>query len=166
MVIASNIMYIISSFKNYLTQNLDFLDIVIKKLMEFINEDSKSNVPEMAINSIITIVQNTKECFSQSVKGQTMLQLFVGDFEKMRQNVSSNPVLEEMLYETCGYMISSLRDPKLCAQYIQQILNHYIEFWKEVNSNMSNLNFFLNEQICQRISFFIKINLRLCESVQ
>lgn len=55
MVIASNIMYIISSYKNYLTQNLDFLDIVIRKLIEFINEDQKSNVPEMAINSIITI---------------------------------------------------------------------------------------------------------------
>ena len=73
MVIASNIMYIISSYKNYLTQNLDFLDIVIKKLIEFINEDQKSNVPEMAINSIITIAQNTKESFNKIVKGQSLL---------------------------------------------------------------------------------------------
>jgi hypothetical protein len=55
MVIASNIMYLISSYKNYLNQNRDFLDIVIKKLMEFINEDLSTNVPEMAINSILTI---------------------------------------------------------------------------------------------------------------
>lgn len=55
MVIASNIMYLISSYKNYLNQNKDFLDIVIKKLMEFINEDMGTNVPEMAINSILTI---------------------------------------------------------------------------------------------------------------
>jgi hypothetical protein len=55
MVIASNIMYLISSYKNYLNQNKDFLDIVIRKLMEFINEDLLTNVPEMAINSILTI---------------------------------------------------------------------------------------------------------------
>ncbi len=31
----------------------------------------------------------------------------------MRKNVSSNSLLEEMLYETCGYMISSISDNQL-----------------------------------------------------
>jgi hypothetical protein len=61
MVIASNIMYLISSYKNYLNHNKDFLDIVIRKLIEFINDEMSTNVPEMAMNSILTITQNIKQ---------------------------------------------------------------------------------------------------------
>lgn len=111
MVIASNIMYLISSFKNYLNQNRDFLDIVIKKLMEFIGEDIHSNVPEMAINSILTITQNIKLGIQQGNQEQKSFLEFIQEFERMRRNLQSNKMLEGCLYETAGNIIFSLNDP-------------------------------------------------------
>lgn len=103
-------MYLISSYKNYLNSNKDFLDIVIKKLMEFISEDINSNVPEMAINSILTITQNIKHNISQGSDDQKSFFEFIENFEKMRQNLQTNKLLEAMLYETVGNMIFSLHN--------------------------------------------------------
>lgn len=165
MVIASNIMYLISSYKNYLNQNKDFLDIVIRKLMEFINEDIGSNVPEMAINSILTISQNIKQGVQSSREEQKSFYDFIKDFEKMRKNLQVNKLLEGCLFETAGNIIYSLHDPVQKAQWIEQCLQSYSPFWMIVNGNLNNQGFFEDSNNYQMISFFIKINCYLSDSI-
>ena len=70
-----------------------------------------------------------------------------------------------MLYETVGNIIYSIHDNLQKVQWIEASLKSYSPFWMSVINNIQNASFFEDNINCQTISFFIKINSHLSDTI-
>lgn len=66
--VASDIMYVVGSFPNFLIGHWPFLKTVIKKLNEFMHE-KHPGVQDMASETFLKISQLTKSMFTQRQEG-------------------------------------------------------------------------------------------------
>lgn len=104
--VASNIMYVVGQFPNFLNKHWPFLKTVIKKLNEFMHEKHQG-VQDMASETFLKISKLTKHMFTQCNENNT--RPYVIDLiEMIPENCKDLEYHQKlMIYEGIGYMVST-----------------------------------------------------------
>jgi len=165
-VIATNIMHVVSQNHIYLKDIPSFLSIVIKKLLEFAGEKS-DEISQMACNIILKI---SKVLGSQIVKAsqeknqpepviETVLSLSNGIIENM------SIIRKIDFYESIGYMISAEENEQMKIGYLIRASSQLEKMWLEINQNFNNPGYFTNIGNTNNVSLFLRINSNFCSSI-
>lgn len=158
-VIATCIMHIVSQYERFLKQNPDFLNIVIKKLFEFMREKF-NGVRSMACNIFLKIAKNAKHCFKYN--NNKMVEDIIIQMPDLLDVLQHNTFYCLQLYEGVSHMISVQNNPELETQLIYKILNKIQNDWENINKNCNNPNFLSTEQNTQMLNFYLRINEKVC----
>lgn len=159
-VIATCIMHVVSQYERFLKQNPDFLNIVIKKLFEFMNEKFKG-VRSMACSIFLKIAKNAKHCFKFKDNNK-MIEDIILQMPNLLDVLSDNVLFCLQLYEGVAYMISVQQNPELENNLIYKILNKIQNDWDHINKNSDDPNFLSDEMNTQKLNFYLKINEKVC----
>ncbi|EGR34521.1 hypothetical protein IMG5_008700, partial [Ichthyophthirius multifiliis] len=175
-VVASNIMYVVSQYPNFLRNNWSFLKTVVKKLFEFMAE-TFPGVMEMAVNTFLTVSQ---KCAEQFVKIQHEKSMKLNQIKQQEQEpyivnlirtiddkiALLEPQFRLTFFEAVGNMINAEKDVQQIVVYLNNTLSTYMFQWNEIIMNaQTNTQILEQEEVIQNIVQFLKINERLCYTV-
>jgi exportin-1 len=119
-LVASDIMYVVGQFPNFLIGHWPFLKTVVKKLNEFMHE-KHPGVQDMASETFLKISKLTKEKFTlPETNGQPYVIELINMIPVNCKDLESHQRL--MVYEGIGYMVSTAQPPQLQLQLIQHLL--------------------------------------------
>ena len=106
--IASGIMYICAQYPRFISSTVEFFQVVIDKLIQFMNQDVPG-IPEMAVNTFKTIGQRAKQTFCM-VKGETRPMIFdvIDRIDEMTCNLP--PALKAGIYDALSKIANGFMD--------------------------------------------------------
>jgi len=126
--IASDIMYVVGQFPNFLIGQWQFLRTVIKKLNEFMHE-SHPGVQDMASETFLKIAKLTKHMFTQPQMGQRPYIIdLINDIPQNYKDLQNHQIL--MAYEGLGHMISTAQQNQ--GQLVLDLLNLVNNDWQAI----------------------------------
>jgi exportin-1 len=170
-IIASNIMHIVSQFSRFLTFNIEFLKTVIYKLFEFMKNKMKA-IKDMASNVFLKISKQCKNSLAQPYTSkkngmQTQNQPFVisliPEAEQHMETLDSFQMIQ--FYESIGHMISAYPDQEGQIQLLIQLMAKNEHVWQNMMNGLNNLQNFMNDGILTEVGFYLRINERLAECI-
>lgn len=125
-LVASNIMYVVGQFPNFLNKHWPFLKTVIKKLNEFMHE-KHPGVQDMAAETFLKISKLTKHMFT--AQNEANSEPYVFELIKMiPENCKDLEYHQKlMVYEGIGHMISTEKVRK--QYYIKDLLQFTHSDW-------------------------------------
>ena len=108
--IASDIMYVVGQFPNFLINHWAFLKTVMNKLHEFMHE-SHPGVQDMASETYLKIAKLTKQMFVKvnDRDGEPFINNIIRSLPQNLRDLATNQQL--LIYESVGWMISEERVP-------------------------------------------------------
>jgi len=164
-VIASNIMYVVGQYPQFLVDHWKFLKTVIKKLFEFMHE----RYPGVQDMSCDTLLKIAKACQSKFV-----------EIQENESNPLVNDILENLpeiikhlettqihtFYEAIGNMIKVQHDPDKRRALIFKLMELPNNSWSQmiVHANQ-NREFLREEATVKQIVLVLKANNRVAKSV-
>ena len=167
-VIAANIMHIVSQNHVYLKDISTFLGIVVKKLLEFADEKS-DEICEMACNTLTKIAKELGPQFVKVSTGQdgkpqeTLIEMVL---ELMQQIVPKMNIVRKIdFYEAVGYMIAAETNEQIKIGYLIRASSELERIWMNVCNNLTNEEFFNDIENANGISLFLRINANFCASI-
>lgn len=167
-VIASNIMHIVSQNYVYLKDITSFLGIVVKKLLDFCEEKS-DEIIEMACNTLIKIGKSLGPQLVQpltSLKGnleEPLIHMVLDAIPGLIPNLSIIRKID--FYEAVGYIIAAEKDEQTKIGFLIRASADLEKTWINVCTNAGNRSFFLDINNTNTISLFLRINANFCASI-
>lgn len=165
-VVASNIMHIVSQNQKFLQTNFELLQIVVKKLFEFMVEKYEG-VPEMACNTFVKIAENLKAEFviARPTKEEPRAIEFIQVVLAEAQNVMPNlGVIQKLqLFEAIGQLISAEPTAENCLAYLESATAPVMKVWAMASQN--NKAILCEEKFVDELILFIRACERLCFAV-
>lgn len=166
-VVAANIMHIVSQNQVFLQTNFELLQIVVKKLFEFMNEKFPG-VAEMACNTFLKISENLKNEFviSQKVKENTQTnEPFIIYIITEMPNILRNlePLQKLQIFESIGHLISAEQTADMTLCYLEGCTKEIIGIWRTACEGQ--IEILRDENFAYELAFFLRACERLCATV-
>ena len=163
--IATDIMYVVGSFPNFLCGHWAFLKTVINKLIDFMRE-THPGVQDMASETFLKLAKLTKHMFVQQQekdKEPYLLEL-VRKLPSIINDLQPHQTL--MVYEGLGWMVSAITDPYHKQQQLVNLMQYLnVELGQIIQrANMDVSTIYLQDTI-KKIDQVIKTNIRVADSV-
>jgi exportin-1 len=164
-VIASNIMHIVSQNSIYLKDIASFLEIVVKKLLEFANEQSEE-ICEMACNTLLKIAKQLGLQFvrpqsnPKSPASELLIEVVLTAMPRIIEKMSIPRKID--FYEALGCMIAAEPDEQTKVGYLIRASAELERLWMSVFNHISDKDFFTNMNNANSISLFLRIHANFC----
>lgn len=158
-VVASGIMFVCSRYPRFLTDNWEFMKVVIDKLFEFIQHEVPA-VREMAVNAFSTICEKSKRHFQIRHKGEPpMVEHFIETFESHVGNLDDN--MKVQMFSAVALVISGSSDEGVMAMQTRALMERLNAQWAALLQSFNSQN-----MDCLRGALFIlRCNAAVAEQV-
>lgn len=173
--IASLIMYIVGAYPNFLSKSDAFLFCVLNKVFEFM-KNRYDGVREMAVNTFRVLCERCHEKFisinpdfRSQENGNPGFKLDVWDFLTNSQNLIEKLSLAHKIvfFEGIGHLLGNIKDDTILVHCINTTLSPLMQGWRTlINEGGNNVQYLSNDETCQKISFFLRVNERLSATVK
>jgi len=171
--VASNMMYIIGQYPNFLKCSIQFFWCIVSKLFEFMG-NKFDEVKQMAVNTLLKICES---CGDEMMKMKSNPDSFTGNpgFETSTWEIL-NGVQEKtkelklphkiVFYEAIGKMLSFVKNDQVLAHCLQTTLTPIMDSWKNLLQNSgADATYLKSEETTLNISFFVNVNEKMCATI-
>lgn len=94
---------------------------MLNKLFEFIREEKNDQIPEMAINTLLKLIKNSKNQF-KITKNPEIVRFVMDNFDINLQAISRNMLWIENYYKAISIIVSVQSDFNTASQMLFRIM--------------------------------------------
>jgi len=163
---ASNIMYVVGQYPQFLNDNWGFLKVVIRKLFEFMHE-SFNGVKDFACETFLKLSIKCAKNFVVIQQGEK--EEYIKNLVRTLSETTKDlkPHHQLMLYEAIGNIINSEVDLTKKRSYIEQLMSEKDTQWQQIfNEAKKNVKILNNTNIVKELSLIILLNERVSYSTK
>lgn len=165
-ICASNIMYVVGQYPNFLRKYWKFLKTVVKKLFEFMHE-LHPGVRDFACETFLKIAFS---CGKEFIKinqdeNEPYINVLVRNISQDTNDLKDHQKL--MFYEAIGIIISNEQDQQLQYSLLSSLLSSTYNIWEQTFSQaQNNIEYIHNAPIVKTLEMILRINERVCKSTK
>lgn len=165
-IVASCIIYIISKYKRFLKFNIEFMYLVIQKLIEFMETDLEG-LDEMSCEAFLTIAQTAPMQFMNKYKNKILFEDALENLPKIQQALRKKYPQQRIIVEGTFEIVKAnkLESDVYISTILQSFCDHsLIKFDSQRMSNMDNVKAVCHMFECYCIGFEYMPNVlqRIC----
>eukprot|EP00998_Keelungia_sp_KM082_P007086 NODE_32_length_3355_cov_67.228005_g30_i0.p1 GENE.NODE_32_length_3355_cov_67.228005_g30_i0~~NODE_32_length_3355_cov_67.228005_g30_i0.p1 ORF type:complete len:1028 (+),score=239.46 NODE_32_length_3355_cov_67.228005_g30_i0:62-3085(+) len=163
-VIASNIMYVVGQYPQFMRQHWRFLQTVIRKLFEFMHE-TFTGIKDMAVDTFLKICKQTADQFIivQSGEQRPYADDILMDHAAITSDLETPQI--QVFYEALGHIIAAA-DPSVQPQLVGRLMEHPNRAWDTILSQATQDVSVLGQlHVMQHLAHVLKVNVRAARSV-
>lgn len=163
-ILCAGLMHVIMQFKEVLRENASFDYVMLIKIFEFM-DNQNDGVREMACSTFLEIAHQAKDVLISLMNpNKNANELAIVGMIKNTPKVTLKlqPIEKVQVYEGFATIISASNNPEHKKRLVLDLMFHIEHIWVEIVSNMDNLQFLANENTVMNVSFFMRINERVC----
>ncbi|GJJ12198.1 hypothetical protein Clacol_006439 [Clathrus columnatus] len=163
-IVASNIMYIVGQYPQFLKAHWKFLKTVINKLFEFMHE-SHEGVQDMACDTFIKIAQKCKRQFiiQQAEESEPFIEHILKSLHEITVDLSPQQV--HTVYEAIGHMVSAQSNKPIQEKLIVSLMELPNSAWDALIAQAGNVDILGNIENLKVIINILKTNVAACNSI-
>eukprot|EP00818_Percolomonas_sp_WS_P000424 CAMPEP_0117443390 /NCGR_PEP_ID=MMETSP0759-20121206/4670_1 /TAXON_ID=63605 /ORGANISM="Percolomonas cosmopolitus, Strain WS" /LENGTH=1065 /DNA_ID=CAMNT_0005235363 /DNA_START=185 /DNA_END=3382 /DNA_ORIENTATION=+ len=166
-VVASNIMYVVGQYPDFLNQHWRFLQTVVHKLFEFMHEQFEG-VQEMACDTFLKICEQCSHKFVHKQHGDkhTFIDQIIDSLGSVICDLDARDI--HTFYEAMGHMIREAGyDPQFQKRCLAGLMRMPNEKWKSiVQSASENANTLKETPVMKNIVALLKTNVAVCKTAK
>lgn len=173
--VASLILYIVGCYPGFINNSVPFLLCVVNKVLEFM-KNRYEGVREMAVNTFRVLCEKCSEkltaiddSFRTPENGNPGFKLEVWDFLTESKTITEKLSLAHKIvyFEGVGHLLGNLKSDEVLVHCINTTLSPLMEGWhKLLSEGGNNIQYLTNDQTCQEISYFLRVNERLSATIK
>lgn len=173
--IASLILYIVGAYPSFINKSVPFMMCVLHKVFEFM-KNKYDGVREMAVNTFRVLCEKCHKkliAVNNDLKlketGNPGFKLEVWDFLTSSQKITEKLSLAHKIvfFEAIGHLVGNIKDDTILIHCINTTLSPLMEGWSQlIQEGGNNVQYLTNDDTCQNISYFLRVNERMSATVK
>ncbi|XP_053991470.1 exportin-1-like isoform X2 [Hylaeus volcanicus] len=174
-VVASMIMYVFGQHPRFLRSHIKFLETVINKLFEFMQEQF-DGVQDMACETFLKITQKCAKSLAQPQNGQSnaipLIEKMLQQFFVLYKQLSS-PKQQLMLYEGVGHVIAAALTFENRQKLIASLMKPFNDEWTQlmihiatgtIDTNQFSNNSIYQVDVARKFTEILRVNERVAHA--
>ena len=164
-IVSTGMMHFVVQFKRFMKTNPSFDIVIVNKMFEFMN-NKIDGVKEMACNTFLEICHQIKDVLINVTDEKSGKRIIYSLIERIPTIIPNlQPVQQVQVYEGFATIISACTDINTKRELIFLLMSHLEPIWANIVSRINDVQFMASESTAFDISFYMRINERICSSI-